>query len=670
MKLWFWDLETHKWDQPLCAVAVSEAGDVERFVGSDCLERMWEHMAHARGTYCAHYGGGFDVPLLLNVHRIKKIILTGSNILTAEESRDLKLRDTFPWFLCSLAKVGKAIGMEKWDVDRSNIAIMSQKEMADYCERDATIGLRGTQAAKAFLEEQGAENAWTAGTSAVNILKAVEPQSWGQLRRHQNPAMLVQECIESRAIRGGRVECWWKGVAPLVYSYDFKSSYPARYVNRPLGLGLKKHTGGSGSPKRGMHRIRYTWPHRHLVPPALDSGTLAGCGPIECWAVDDEVEQIEACGCKVEKLYGWTCDVELPIGQVFAQTLYAAKESTGPNGFFSKVWLNSLHGKFSERTLRESYTAWRPKEYADTREPELRGSWWSYDEISQDKDGNAPAWAQPVAAAQILGRARVALWRVINALQRGGYEVYYCDTDSIHTNCPPEKMAELGIVLGKNMGELALEAGPCNGYYLGPKAYLLIDRKGEIVKSALKGVPLKSYRDAVYDADSKGQLRYRQARSEQREKGSDLRLDVFVRALKDQAGARCLKEGVSSFLSGLSWEQHTTNGKTEKRAKESWGRKELVRTIKPVSKGKTFSPAGNRWSYLTTVELSALAVARAMPILSARYREKDPSVQGFLQPYVTVGPYTTSLNADGFLWFKRLQIEDFEAENAEYQTGE
>lgn len=123
--LWGWDVEAsdplRPWDGATLAVVKSEHGDVERFIGDDCLERAAAHMQKARGVYAAHYGGGYDVPLLLNHWRPKKIVLSGSNILIAEEAWDLKLRDTFPWWLCGLKKIGEACGLEKLDVDRKSV---------------------------------------------------------------------------------------------------------------------------------------------------------------------------------------------------------------------------------------------------------------------------------------------------------------------------------------------------------------------------------------------------------------------------------------------------------------------------------------------------------------------------------------------------------------------
>ena len=636
MRLWTWDIETLDWDKPLCAVATSEEGDVARFWGSDCLEKMRDHMRATKGTYVAHYGGGFDVPLLLNVHKFRKIILTGSNILCAEDSRDLKLRDSYPWFLASLAKIGKAVGLEKSpDVDRTNLGAHAQSEILDYCERDCEVLLRGVHSAQSFLREHDAQQAWTAGASAVSLLRALEPGTWKALQAHRVREGMLRESL--RAVRGGRVECTARGRVEGVYSYDFKSSYPARYATRPLCAGVRRAT---KRDQVGVWRCRWHWPHRDRIPPALDSATMCGVGTCEGWLIDEEIALFEECGVKVHRHEGFAPETILDIGHVFLETMFAAKEGGGPYSAFAKVWGNALHGKLCEDPVKEHFTAWRPSKYLVDRGLNFQGHWWRYSDTSIGEDGKAAAHAQPVAGALILGRARAALNRVQRKLQEAGWELYYCDTDSVMTNCPPEKMP---VPLGLKLGDLAYEAGPCEGWFLGPKAYLLIDEKGAICKSALKGVPLKHYQEGIFEGGAYRQaLRARPGR--EAEKGTDLRLEVFRRALKE--GARCEKQGISSFLVGLG-------------EGELWGAHSVTRTIKPSGRGKVFNVSNGRdWAYLTTEESIALDVARKLPMGLKRWAKTPLVARRFLYDenrFVNVLDNRVRLSSDGMLWMEAFR---------------
>lgn len=595
---WTWDLETVDWDQPLCAVAVSEKGDVERFFGDDSVARVVDHMKKTRGVYGAHFGGGFDIPLALNVHLFRKIILTGSNILCAEDKHSLTLRDTYPWFLNSLAKIGKALGFEKDEsVDRTNLLAHTEKEILDYCQRDCEVLMQGVQGALAFLGGYGARAAWTAGASAMSLLRALEPGTWHAMQDNKIPVETVRSALDAGVVQGGRVEGPARGYVPRVFAYDIKSSYPSQYATRDLPLGMRPAT---RKDRVGVWRCRWVWHDRWRVPPALDQATHAGVGPCEGWLIDDEIAALEECGVPVNRFEGWAPNTMVAMGQEFVRVLYAEKER---GSFFAKVWINSAHGKWSEHPLKDCYTKYRPSEYFEPEGMKPEGPYWHWAEIKCDDKGFAAPHCQPLASALTLGRARVKLWRIIDALQRAGWEVYYWDTDSIFTNCPPERMP---VPLGKELGMLAYEAGPCEGYFLGPKAYLLINEFGEITKQALKGVPLKSYNNAVEDDGVIREAKRARPATPGRpardaEVGTDLRLEVFRRALTDK-GARCMKDGVTSFLTGL----HGVKGADGKRREVHWGRHPLERVITVCGRGKAHGELSTDWCYLSTLEMVVL----------------------------------------------------------------
>jgi hypothetical protein len=650
-KLWTWDLEAFSWDQVCCAVLMSEDGDVERLTGTpqQILASAAAHMLRVRGTYVAHYGGGYDVPLLLNAHKFQKIVLTGSNILSAEDGQTLKLRDSYPWFLCPLAKLGEAVGMAKGNVDRSALHLLTMKEILDYCENDCGVLLKGVQAAQAFQDSYGADRAWTAGSSAVSIMRALEPGTWAALVRHALPVDDVKEALQ--CVRGGRVECMVRGRVDPVWVYDIKSSYPARYATQPVGIGLRH--AGPDDHECCVWRCQWVWPHRRLIPPALDDATMTGVGLCEAWLIDEEIDAFRSCGVEVKRLEGIAPQMILPLGQSFAREMFAAKESTGPARAFSKVWLNSLHGKLSEDPIKEAFTAWRPARSVGPDPRRAGRSWWRYFEVNSPDWFTAHPHAQPIAAAQILGRARVALWRIDNALQMAGWDVYYNDTDSVMTNCPPDKMP---VPLGKELGQLALEGGPYTGLFLGPKAYLLLDADGKVAKQALKGIPLRSYANGVLD--SKTIFREAERPSPSRpegEKGTDIRLQVFETALRDPRGARCLKDGVTSFLRGL--------GNAESKdptTVEHWRRAPFVRDVKPSGRGKVFATevSAKSWAYLTSLEIAALEIVRALPMPAARWAARNEDARRYLldSGFVLVSEPSGKphLTHAGMAWLKKM----------------
>ncbi len=561
--VWAWDIEAVNWDQPVAVCALSEDGDEIRHHGPDCLEKMTRDMKRLKGSWVAHAGGIYDTLLAMRHIPARSLIQTGSSILCANYGH-LKLRDSFSWWLAGLAKVGRAVGTEKMDVDRQKIQDLTKKEVLDYCAHDCLILMRGIKECQNYLNERGADRRWTAGGSAMALLKALEPSSALLMRQTRPDVDLAQNVLTK--IRGGRVECWHRGHVDRVYSYDFKSSYPARYYDNFVGLGLRAV---ATREKYGLYFCRWFWPWPEKIPPSLDTTTQAGAGWCDGYLVDCEIEAFEELGVQIEIFDGFAPVVMAPIGHVFARDLFASKEGGGTASFFSKVFLNSLHGKFQENPYKVQWTRDRPKKWIGA-EPERLGDYWRSYCVTVD-DENRAAWnCHPIAAAQVLGRARVALWRVFKEVQDKGGRVYYADTDSVHTDLTPDQMRPLG---GK-IGDLALETGPTSAIYLGPKNYLLHEG-GRPIKAALKGNPFNALKNATRSGRSYviGD-----------EKGFDYRFEIFDRALK--APVTIERDTLSSFISGID------NG---------WAVTRLRRTLSPTGRGKFIG--GDGWHYVTPAQL-------------------------------------------------------------------
>lgn len=564
MALWAADLEAYDWDRVCCACAVSDEGDRFAHYGDDARERLIDLM-HARGgTWVFHFGGGYDVPLLLETRAldVESLTLTGARILKAE-SKDgaLKIRDSFPLTLSSLATLAKYVGMEK-GTGREELETLTPAQIKTYCMQDCDILLAVLLALGDFYASLGAARAWTAGAASIACLRALEPDTWENLEGHRlqsEDAMLAAE-----AIRGARVEAFIRGRVSPVYAYDIKSSYPTRYADRTIGFGLRESTRWD---REGLYYVTWVWPWRDRIPPVLDQGTLAGYGQCAAWLCRDELEALRAAGAKhldLERAY--SPQIEVAAGQTFVARMFALKEQGVP---WAKVQVNSLHGKFSEKPLKDQYTRSFPLAFWDGFAPEPKGSpdyqFWKYKTIQEDYRGRCAPHLQPIAAGQILGRARAALSAGLSAVEHAGGRVFYCDTDCIHTNLPPDRFP---MPQGVSLGQWALEAGPCEGYYLGPKGYLLVSDDGETVKMAMKGAPAKSLAHArkiagVYES-----------RPPSDDKAQDLRIAFFKDALR--GGARIRRGGVSSFLTGLRAESH-------------WGKSQLIRTIKPTGRNKTLT---------------------------------------------------------------------------------
>jgi len=587
--IYTWDIEAVSWDVPRCVVIVSDGGDVERFSGVGCLEAAVRFMDENRGTYIAHAGGIYDT-LLASAVRPRpwqEIVMSGSAVLVAKDA-NLKLRDSYRWWLSGLRKVGEYLqrldderaargeprkappgAWLKKEVDRARIDDLTDAEALAYCESDCAILMEGVKQARAYLSVRGARPEWTSGGSALALLEVLEPAAWEALGKHSLTLEDARDGID--AVRGARVEHWAMGRVSGVYCYDFKSAYPSAYVDTPLPLGLAPMGARDKNTPGCVRLVRFRWPHRERVCPVLDQSTACGFGEITAWAVFEELELLREEGIRCEYLDGFRGASYVDVGGSFARTMYDEKER---GSFFGKVFLNSLHGKFSENPTHEQWTSKYPKKHNGPAPVVVNGYWRSMID-SVDRRGKVPRHCQPLAAATILGRTRAKLFRVLRDVERAGGRVFYCDTDSVHCDLPPERMP---VPLGSALGMLAPEGGPFEGIYLGPKMYALRDGAGKL-KGACKGVPWAALSDGVLDRDV-----FRQARGAER--GADLRFAMFEAALSDRAKVR--KEGIASFLSGLKG--------------QGWRASHVDRTIRPQPRQKAFGRGKNGWQYLTIQE--------------------------------------------------------------------
>lgn len=501
---WAYDFETAGWERPLCAVAVSSDGDVRHYVGEDGAAELARHQREERGTWWGHAAGGFDHLLSWRRGELPhELILTGGSVLkgTAVAVRGrppLVFRDSYPRWLVPLAKVGKAVGLPKLDADRADLESLPVEDLLAYCQRDAEIVLTGTLLQDAWLAARDC-SASTSGSAAVQLLEALDPETWAQLaspRGMVEPGLAtgLSPALNGRAgalegVRGGRVEARVQGyVRGPIYVYDLHSSYPSQYAKGPLPAGCVVDRSTKLRAAHGLPWVDWcTWQGGGSAEQTafeLD-GTNAGRGECSGWLTSEIAHALHERGARVKRS-GCGFRGALLVGEFarsFREGLFREKEAGGASSFFAKVTLNSLHGKLSESPLR-----WRHvlrEEHRGMRLGEVPGG-------LLDAYHEAPSFIpprpyhQPVTAAFVLGRARLTLALAIEAVERAGFRFFYCDTDSLHTDCPPDVLARiLPGQVGPDLGQWGLEFTAEAAIYLGPKLYALRNAKEQ--KGASKG---------------------------------------------------------------------------------------------------------------------------------------------------------------------------------------
>jgi hypothetical protein len=469
----FYDLETKRWSIPISAGAILDDGDHWFELGPQCIEKLASLMLKKRGTWIAHYGGGFDHLLVLPfLGPIKKAILTGSRLLSVELWSGITLLDSFPGWLCSLKAIGDFVGMPKLDYNRTRLSELSLNELEAYNMRDNEILKAGWELADSVSQSLGMARKKTAGSAANEALKKLEPDTWASFQRN---AIHHQEMFSATGIaRGGRTEIFACGKVEGVYCYDIKSSYPFRYFH-PEGLGAGIQP--CENPIREWHNphaiLLVSW-DRHVdgadsIAPVL-SMTGKGVGRnLTAWVCHDErllMSEDRYTTINGAKAGFKPMVVLKDAGKTFARELFAFKERGIP---FVKVWLNSLHGKFNESFIKDSWEGRYPYEAFMKRPREYANGLWRFNSLDVDDSGYCKPNIQPINAALIFGRARAHITRMLRDLQNAGFRIYYSDTDSIFTSANPDEVRATirAGEYGTELGQLAPEGGPFSGYILG-----------------------------------------------------------------------------------------------------------------------------------------------------------------------------------------------------------
>lgn len=631
-RVWYVDIETAHWDIVLCICAKDASGNdtivmtnpaglraaapdapeglkhAAREAGREVLRQFRHRVAKVADVLWGHAAGLFDWLLVWESSGLpREVVLAGSSVMRAKSDDGITWRDTMPRWLTSLEKVGKAVGIHKMtDVDRANLHRYTMEEIVAYCMRDVDVLREGSLAEDAWLAKYNVK-ANTSGSAAVELLRALDPDTWracsrNAVPRHVLTGVLPEELVEPRAdltetphsdtadiarsplafIRGGRCETRRIGDVLDVFVYDLHSSYPSQYGKGAVPVGCVPddstdlHDVGWVDQVSWNAEKRATWkgpigslwskdPPLLYVKTALElGGSNYGAGRLSAPMTWEMAQWLEKAGARPRRHgigFKGTRMVE-NFAKQFVDVLYTLKEGGGVESFFAKVTLNSLHGRLGMNPEREKLVL--------PRDADLTGPFTPA--VYEEEPVSIPdsASIQPLAAATILGRARLtlaqAIWTIENVIPGGQF--FYCDTDSVHCNVPPE-LFERFLPLSPALGHWGFEGHFEMATYLGPKTYVL---HGDKPKLVAKGLPVKetvTTRVQTPDGD-----RFKTV--------PVMKPDTFRAALGEPQ--KLTRTGVGRFRS-------TSMGQFQ----------ELSRTLKPNHRGRVLAPDG-QLHYLTEDE--------------------------------------------------------------------
>lgn len=356
-----------------------------------------------------------------------------------------------------------------------------------YCIRDAEITYKFTMLFQQGLNELGGEMKLTAASSAMDLFRR-------SFLDDDIPITLPDRNeLGRQAYYGGRVEVFKIGTSYDVNVYDVNSLYPSVMQNIEVGRpdtyrrkdrpkdyhywldGFGQFFGTIYVPETNIGLLPFRSNDRLYFP----TGDIKGS-----WMLS-EVRAALKQGARIKE-----CNAILYATQTiqpfkrYIQTLYDIKLKYSlagrPDVIVPKLMMNSLYGKFAQRTESDFKTLIVPPKryeletYADCDPVYLLNRELFLREIETHIQ---PSFIHVQWSAEITSQARLKLY---DLLQSEEGRVIYCDTDSVHTTGTMQTSNALGAV--------KLEHDFLRSTYFAPKEYGGQERTGEFIHRA-KGIP-------------------------------------------------------------------------------------------------------------------------------------------------------------------------------------
>lgn len=292
--------------------------------------------------------------------------------------------------------------------------------------------------------------------------------------------------FERRAYNGGLTLCMRHGVFENVNVYDVNSMYPAVMVQEEYPRSYKGYWSNQYNPNKiGLWEVEYIQ-HRRDIPPFLFSeqtgqAAYEGSGVFST----NELNHLSFIGGTFSVKRGYIYIKTEKLFADFVSRLYAERKKAIINkdnalAFTLKIMMNSLYGKFAQREEGYDILLLSGKEQKQKLSEglELR----PLGNFTAIKTHRVVPHTFVSIAAMITANARILLHEQMTAIIDAGYNVVYCDTDSIHVQ---DYIMESSLELG---GMKLEKTG--TGAYAGKKLYAIKTDMSEEVKA--KGIGRKT----------------------------------------------------------------------------------------------------------------------------------------------------------------------------------
>lgn len=415
-----------------------------------------------------------------------------SIIRWSDTKRKIIVLDNGNYFGGALALWGQALGYPKLDVDPLTAP---EAEVDPYCQRDVEIMYRLWLGLFAFLDEHNL------GSFGITL-----PSQAFRAYRHRFMSRLIvihddedALALERAAYHGGRTSIFYQGQLKSgpYYKLDVNSMYPFVMAAHSYPADLLHYVPQASLDELDDKLANYALIARvevqtdEPVYPVMARGHLLY--PVgRFWATlsTPELQYAQHQG-HLRSVTGLCSYRTAPLFRPYVDFFYTLKqqyssEPCNPYYAFTKLYLNSLYGKFGQRS--QDWTQIEEHELPDPRAEKIvtvgggpirmlyrfGNTYWLRE------DGGESYHSAPSIAAHVTAYARMYLWDLI--LQAGREHVYYCDTDSLLVDAIGLDHLQQHLE-DTELGALKVEKECAGATLWAPKCY----RMGE--ETRRKGVP-------------------------------------------------------------------------------------------------------------------------------------------------------------------------------------
>lgn len=427
-----------------------------------------------------------------------KIILRGSDLITATTKNSntkqrLQFIDTFNYAKFGVAKMGEIINIPKLEspscLGREPENKKEAQELETYNERDCEITYKFMNFMQDSFHDLGAKLKLTSASTSMDLFRRKYLRKT-IMKEEYTLKQNVNEFI-FKAYYGGRTEVFKRGLEKRhLRAYDINSLYPSVMLEaypRPDSAKITNYPTQEHLEYEGVSHVRIYCPYMEypLLPVRHDGKLVFPTGVFEGHYTHIELRKALELGYKIIKMYKtlYYTKTFYPFKN-YVEDLYSKRlelQAIGSNmQMVVKLFLNSLYGKFGQKTLNDTQII--NFDFLEENETEefLKNTMEKVTRdgkhfiMNQEKTCNQ-GFVIPIFATYTTARARI---KIHHYIQR--YNAYYCDTDCAVTRKE--------MLTSNKLGSMKLEHDIKKAIFVKPKMYMydIANKDKTIIK--LKGV--------------------------------------------------------------------------------------------------------------------------------------------------------------------------------------